>query len=90
MINVFSQNSIFQSAKKKQMHLLFRVGGSILLRFKLPFISHAFPKTRPALSNQNVPVATFATFVATDSLLSPQLREMCCKSCNLIDLSTKI
>jgi hypothetical protein len=34
-------------------------------------------------------VATFTTFVATDSLLSPQLREMCCKKCNLFDLSTK-
>ncbi len=30
----------------------------------------------PALSNQNVLVATFATKVATESLLSPQLRYM--------------
>ncbi len=43
---------------------------------------------RPALSNQNVSVATFATFVATDSLLLPQLREMCCKKYNLLDVST--
>jgi hypothetical protein len=43
----------------------------------------------PALANKNVPVATFATFVATDSLLSPQLIEMCCKKCILLDHSTK-
>jgi hypothetical protein len=43
----------------------------------------------PALSNQNVPVATFATFVATGSLQSPQLKEMCCKSTILLDISTK-
>jgi hypothetical protein len=39
-----------------------------------------------ALSNQ----PTFATFVATDYLLSPQLRELCSKKCNLLIFSTKI
>ncbi len=37
---------------------------------------------RAALSNQNVLVATFVTFVATECLLSPQLREICHKNFN--------
>ncbi len=46
--------------------------------------------SKTAMSNQNVPEATFGTFLATVSLLSPQLREICGKNCNLLDLSTEM
>ncbi len=42
----------------------------------------------PALSNQNVLVATFATKVVTESLLSPQLRNICSKNFKLYDFLT--
>ncbi len=47
----------------------------------------AFP--RNVLSNLNILVATFVTFVATESLLSSHFREIWCKNSSLIDFSEK-
>jgi hypothetical protein len=47
-------------------------------------------ESRSVLSNQNVPVETFATFEVSDSLVLPQLRKICCKKLQFIDHSTKI
>ncbi len=52
-----------------------------------PKINIFLEQRRPT---KNVPVATFATFVATVSLVLPQFREICCKNCNLLDLSTEM
>jgi hypothetical protein len=58
---------------------IFFLGNKVVDCFQILFLLY----TKAALSNQNVPVATFATFV---SLLSPKFREVCCK--NFGDIGT--
>jgi hypothetical protein len=74
---------------RKEERLNLKLIKSYLINFlqEVNTIKNKLSKT--ALSNQNVPDATFATFVASEPLLSPQLRGMCFKRCNLFCLSTK-